>query len=156
MKRILPAVAVLAAATFASAAEPNWTTSWEKAAKLSKQSGLPVLVLFTGSDWCRPCMDFEKTICDTGVFGAWSKSHVVLLRLDYPRFHKQPADLAQANQLILNRYRVGAFPTVLFLTSSGQIIGNYGYSGEGPSFWTKNAEIIMKAGTDRLSGRHSR
>ncbi len=152
MNRVPFVAAAIVAAGFASAAGPTWTTSLDQASKLSKQTGLPVLALFTGSDWCSPCMQMEKKIFETEVFASWAKSHVVLLRLDYPKRHKQPEAVARTNMSLLNRYQVGGFPLVLFLTPSGQVLNQYGYSGEGPSFWTKNAELLIKAGTDKMSG----
>jgi protein disulfide-isomerase len=153
MNRFLLAAVVLAGASFASAQEDGWLTSWEKAAKVAKQTGRPVLAEFTGSDWCNPCRMLKETVFDTGAFRTWAKGHVVLLRLDYPRHTPQPVSLQKANMALERKYQVMAFPTVLFLNPGGDVLGHYGFSGEGPSFWTKNAELIIKSGLSQ-PGRH--
>lgn len=150
MRRLLFALSILAIAGVASADEKDWLTSWEKASKLAKQTNKPVLADFTGSDWCNPCRALQSRVFDTPTFKSWAKDHVVLLRLDYPRYHPQPDALRKANQSMLRKYGVEGFPTILFLNPAGAVLGTYGFSGEGPSFWTKNAEIIIKSG----AGRH--
>ena len=145
MRRILFVAALAVSASMASA-EAVWQTSFEKAAKLSRQSGLPIMAQFTGSDWCPPCKAFEATILSTPIFESWAKTHVVLLKLDFPKRHPQPPALAKANAQLASRYQVAYFPTVLFIKADGQLISSLGFSGGGPTFWTKNAEIVMRSG----------
>ena len=95
-------------------------------------------------------MMLEEEVFKTSVFEAWSKKHVVLLRLDFPRTHPQPPALALANRKFGQKYQVAFFPTILFLNANGQVLGKYGYNGGGPSFWTKNAELIMKMGANQI------
>ncbi len=46
-------------------AEGDWLTSWDEAAKQSKKSGKPILIDFTGSDWCGWCIKLKKEVFDT-------------------------------------------------------------------------------------------
>ncbi|AIE86328.1 thioredoxin family protein [Fimbriimonas ginsengisoli] len=143
MKRALLALTLLAGASLASA--DGWLTSYDEALKQSKKSGKPVLVNFTGSDWCTFCIQLDKEVFTKPVFRDWAKKNVILLRLDFP--HKpQPAKVAKTNQGIAMRYGITGFPTILFLSATGNVIGHYGYDRGGPTYWTKNAEAILKMG----------
>lgn len=153
MNRLIAVGWVASLVVAARADDGGWLTSPEKAIQQSSVSKKPILALFTGSDWCPPCKALEANIFSSPKFKTWARDHAVLLKLDYPRYHKQPVSIRSENQAILRKYQVSAFPTVLFLAKDGRIIGMYGYSGEGPSFWTKNAEIIIANGSKRLGLR---
>lgn len=146
MHRSLITIGLLALASAVHAAGDGWLTSFEEAQKASKKTGYPILADFTGSDWCPPCKLLEKEIFSSDVFKKWAPKHVVLLKLDFPRTKPQPAALQAKNRALSNKYAVEAFPTVLFMKADGKEIRRIsGYSSLGPSFWTKNAEILMSS-----------
>ncbi len=136
--------ALLAAAAPSSFASPAWLSSWSKAVQESKQTGRPILALFTGSDWCPPCKALDGDVFSSPVFASWAKSHVVLVKFDFLRQHPQPAAVSSANEAMQAQFQVSAFPTVLFLSADGRQLGRQsGYSRVGPSFWTKTADYIL-------------
>lgn len=148
MNRLISAAALLAFASLA-AADGGWLTSYDAALKEAKKSGKPILVNFTGSDWCHWCIVLDDEVFSKPVFKAWAKQNVVLLQLDYPRRKPQPAAVVKSNRQIAGRYGVTAFPTILFLNQKGDVLGKYGYDSGGPTFWTKNADLILKSGKGR-------
>ena len=44
-----------------SAAEIKWQNDMTAASEAAKKEKKPVIMLFTGSDWCPPCMKMERT-----------------------------------------------------------------------------------------------
>lgn len=40
----------------------NWEESFTEAKEIAKQTNKPILIYFTGSDWCGPCIKWIK-IC---------------------------------------------------------------------------------------------
>ena len=40
----------------------NWQTDWEKTKLESKQTNKKIVLVFSGSDWCIPCIKLEKKI----------------------------------------------------------------------------------------------
>jgi protein disulfide-isomerase len=151
MKRTLSALALTAVAALASA-DGSWLTSYDAALKQSKKTGRPILVDFTGSDWCRYCVMLEDEVFSKPAFRKWAKDRVVLLRLDFPRAKPQPKAVAKANQDIAMRYRITGFPTILFLTANGDVVGKYGYDRGGATYWTKTADLILQNGLSRARG----
>ena len=138
---IVPALALaMAASTLAS----EWMTDYSKALALSKKTGKPILADFTGSDWCGWCIKLQKEVFTTKEFGAWAKKNVILLELDYPRRKIQPAGVVKQNEILAEKYKIEGYPTILFLGSKGQVLGQYGYDQGGPKAWTANAEKMLK------------
>lgn len=143
MKKIFAAVALLAVAAFATAAD-TWTNDYAKAVEMSKKSGKPILAFFTGSDWCGWCKKLNSEVLVTKEFATWAKSHVILLELDYPRAVKQSDSLKRQNQALQQKYKIQGYPTVLFLKADGKVIGEYGYDEGGPKKWIAKADKILK------------
>lgn len=123
--------------------EDGWFQSYEQAVAKSKESGKPILVDFTGSDWCGWCIRLDNEVFVTDEFKQWADEHVVLLKLDYPRSKQLPPSLKQQNDELLQKHGVRGFPTILFLDSSGTKLGDYGYDAGGPEVWTKKADEIL-------------
>lgn len=57
----------------------DWHDDPEEAFAEAKELGLPVYVLFTGSDWCPPCKILETTIHDDSDFSGFADKNLVLL-----------------------------------------------------------------------------
>ena len=138
--KLMLAVA-LAAFTLAAmaSADAKWLTSYDKAVKLSKKSGKPILADFTGSDWCSWCKKLKAEVFDTAGFKKWAEKNVILLELDFPRSKALPAALKAQNQGLAQKYAIRGYPTVLFLKADGSVIGKSGYMPGGPSAWVQNA-----------------
>ncbi|RYG35079.1 thioredoxin family protein [bacterium] len=137
-------LAAIALAAVPALAAEGWLTSYDAAVKASKKSGKPILVDFTGSNWCGWCKKLDKEVFSTSEFKTWAKKNVVLLSLDFPQGIKQDAGLKKQNEGLAKKYEVQGFPTVLFLDAKGKKLGEYGYDEGGPKTWTSNAEKKFK------------
>ncbi|MBX3171635.1 MAG: thioredoxin family protein [Candidatus Eremiobacteraeota bacterium] len=122
----------------------GWLTSYKEAVAQSKASGKPILMDFTGSDWCGWCKKLKAEVFETNEFKQWAASNVVLLELDFPRRTSQSPAMKQQNQELAQKFGVRGYPTIIFATHSGQVLGQYGYDEGGPAVWTKNASTYLK------------
>ncbi len=50
------------------AGKKEWMTNLEAAMKLSKESGKPILLEFSGSNWCPPCIMLNKNVFSKKAF----------------------------------------------------------------------------------------
>lgn len=142
----LTLITTLASLSLSAMAKTEWLTSWDKAAKLSKESGKPILADFTGSDWCSWCILLKKEVFDTPEFASWAKKNVILLELDFPNSKKQPESVKKQNEKLAAKYKIEGYPTVLFLDADGKKLADYGYDEGGSKNWIKKAnELIAKA-----------
>lgn len=141
-------IAIGAALGFCS--EPNGAesngspTSFEHAIADSQQSGKPIMLVFTGSDWCMYCKLLDREVIDTTEFSNWSRQ-IVHLEIDFPQMTSLPESLAQRNNDLMEKYgvHVSSYPTVLFVGGDGEVIGKTGYIPGGAQNWIGNAELIL-------------
>ncbi|HXT13138.1 MAG TPA: thioredoxin family protein [Candidatus Angelobacter sp.] len=81
-----------------------------------------VLMDFTGSDWCAPCMALHHDILARPEFEAYAQSNLVFLTVDFPRDYQLPPDSAATNDWLSKKFDVEGFPTLIALDSHGNKI----------------------------------
>ncbi len=142
--------------TFASitlqAQELKWHTDVSDAAKISLETKKPMMMFFTGSDWCGWCIRLQKEVFHTEEFKKWANKNVVLVELDFPRKKELPEDLKQQNLQLQQMFGVTGFPTIWFVNPQQKegkkvnldALGNMGYQAGGPAKWTETANTFLK------------
>ena len=151
MKKIIVALLLFAGSFAAEAQELVWETNVTKAMAISNETKKPLLLFFTGSDWCGWCIRLQKEVLRTPEFAAWAKENVVLVELDYPRKAPQTADIKKQNNELQMAFGIQGFPTIILanaITKDGKVnfegIGSTGYVAGGPSAWLAVANGFLK------------
>lgn len=98
----------------------SWLTDYDQALALSKSSGKPLFMDFTGSDWCPGCKLLKTEVFESPEFAAWAARSVILLELDFPRNKPQPAKEVEQNLKLNEKYLVEGFPTVIIVGIDGK------------------------------------
>lgn len=102
----------------------NWLTDFESAKKQSQETNKPILMYFTGSDWCGPCKLLKKDFFNSVAFEEKSENFILLM-VDIPR----KMDVITPEQKIKNKALVeqyntkGSYPNLVALNSGLSIIG---------------------------------
>ena len=114
----------------------HWETDLNTAEKRAKDEGRNILLVFSGSDWCAPCMKLEKNIWGSKEFIEDSNQHFVLLRADFPK--RKANALAKEQQEKNNKLaeiynKQGLFPFVAILDKNGKVLATTGYKDVGPN-----------------------
>jgi len=127
-KLILP---LLFLATVTARAELNWLTDLDTAKAQAVKENKPVLVDFTGSDWCPPCKALHKNVFESAEFAAVAPKYV-LVELDFPRKTPQAPELKAKNAALSKQFGISGFPTVLLIDAkSGDVFGKtVGFGGQ--------------------------
>lgn len=99
---------------------PGWLDKLDEAVKKAKPDRKPILVLFTGSDWCAPCQNLEKNVLVQPKFKEFADKHLVTVFLDYPRDKELADDVKKQNDALAKKFSIEAYPTVLILSSDGE------------------------------------
>lgn len=133
--------------TKAESAQPNhinWMTSYEEAINLSKSTSKPIVLFFTGSDWCGWCIKLEQESLDTPEFAQAAGDKFIFVKLDFPVNTTLPPQLASQNKQLQKRYGVSGFPTLIILDGKQQAqIGKTGYRpGGGRAFADHLSKIV--------------
>ena len=107
-----------------------WSTDYQAGLAQAATAKKPVLLEFTGSDWCPPCMKQNKDVFEQPVFQDFAKDHLVLVKLDFPKRKEQAPEIATRNRDLATQYSVNGFPTVVLLSAEGkEITRAVGYGG---------------------------
>ncbi|SCY51597.1 thioredoxin family protein [Flavobacterium caeni] len=164
MKKIFIALLLLAGSFATQAQDIYWETNLNKAADVAMKENKPLLLFFTGSDWCGWCIRLQKEVLKTPEFADWAQKNVVLVELDFPRRTPLPADLQQQNMQLQQVLEVRGYPTVWLVTPTkkdGKMnlskLGSTGYVAGGPSKWLEGANQILANGKsmDAQAGKKS-
>ncbi|MFA6082722.1 thioredoxin family protein [Mucilaginibacter sp.] len=120
MKRIL-AIILFAFATPAI----NWSGDFNEAQKEAQKTHKLIIINFSGSDWCGPCIRTRKEILETKIFEDYASGHLVLVRADFPRQKKNqlPKEQVKRNETLADRYNPdGEFPLTLLVDENGKVL----------------------------------
>jgi thioredoxin-related protein len=114
----------------------EWQTDYEQALAAAKDARKCVLLDFTGSDWCPPCIEMKKAVFAKADFLNYAQQNLILVEIDYPRSKTLPDNIVKQNERLKRQYGIDqkGYPTVVLLSPDGKILGELGgYGGEGPA-----------------------
>ncbi|GAA4276445.1 thioredoxin family protein [Aquimarina mytili] len=114
----------------------EWLTNFEDAKHIASKENKNIILVFSGSDWCAPCIKLEKQILDTQEFQRSVKDNYVLVKADFPRKKKNqlPEAVQTQNKKLAEMYnKSGGFPLVVVLDNTGKKFGETGYKKTTPN-----------------------
>ena len=101
---------------------PCWFTNIDDAVAEAKSSNKRVMVLFTGSDWCPPCINLEKYILSSNEFKVYANKNLVLVKIDFPKRNGLTKEQEAYNHRVQTLYKIEGYPTAIILNSLGKRI----------------------------------
>ena len=108
----------------------GWQPDMETAVKIATVQHKPILLNFSGSDWCGPCIRMRREIFESKTFIGLADSSLVLLNADFPRNKKnQLSDkITKQNESLADRYNPeGKFPFTVLINAEGKLL--YAWDG---------------------------
>lgn len=100
-----------------------WNTDFKKARQEGRARKMPLLMVFSGSDWCRPCIHLERNVLNKRSFIAEASRKYILFKADFPRGRTLGQQLESQNKSLAGRYSVYSYPTVIVLdAASGRVL----------------------------------
>lgn len=103
-------------------ASGQWTESFDYAKQRAASQDKIIFALFTGSDWCPPCINLEATVLSNPAFQRAAQEKAILFKADYPRRKAQKPAIASQNQRLAQTYGIRNYPTMLLIDASGSKI----------------------------------
>lgn len=103
----------------------GWETDFEKAKQTARAEHKNILLNFSGSDWCIPCINLRKDIFESNLFEKYANDHLILVNADFPRLkkHRLSAEQQVKNDHLADIYnKDGIFPLTLLLSPEGQVL----------------------------------
>lgn len=138
--------AAMVSSAFAKTPE-GWETDVDAAIAIAKKENKSVMLEFTGSDWCPPCMMMAKKVFSKKEFVDAASKDFVLVHLDFPN---GDPELKEKNQPLAEKYEIEGFPTVILLDSDGKEFERF-FASEYPDiekFTGYLKEALEKKGLD--------
>jgi thioredoxin-related protein len=127
----------------------SWETDFTKARQSAQSEHKLILLNFSGSDWCGPCIRMHKEIFESSTFTDYAGEHLVLVNADFPRLkkHELPKDQQSKNDKLADTYnKDGVFPLTLLLASDGKVLKEWkGFPQISPDEFTRQLKAAVDA-----------
>ena len=152
MKHILLLIIILITQSKnAQIVELNWHTDLSKAVSISINEKKPIMLFFTGSDWCGWCMRLKKEVFNHEKFKVWTNENIILVELDFPRRKKLEPNLLNQNRELARIFGVSSYPTCWLvepqILENSKVnflkLGKLGYVAGGTDNWISVAEKFL-------------
>ena len=118
----------------------QWHTNMDEAKEIAHAEHKHILLNFSGSDWCGPCMRMHTEIFGSEVFKTMAEQQLVMVNADFPRKKKNQLPAAQQtlNEKLADQYNPkGKFPFTVLLDENGKVLKTWeGYPEETPEAFT--------------------
>lgn len=124
----------------------TWLGDFNTAKTEATQKHELILINFSGSDWCGPCIRLRKEILESSTFENYASGHLVLVRADFPRQKKNQLskDQVKLNEALADKYNAeGKFPFTLLVDETGKVLKSWdGFPNETPEQFVADISAV--------------
>ena len=104
----------------------------------------PVLLIFSGSDWCLPCLWLEKKIFNDSAFKSYADENLVLFKADFPQKKKLSPLRVSMNEKLAEEFNPdGIFPLVLLLGPDRTVLTLLEYVNYTPDHFIDQIKTVL-------------
>ncbi len=121
----------------------TWLTDFGEAKRLATEQKKPILMDFSGSDWCGWCIKLDREVFSKEAFAAYAKDNLVLFLADFPKTKELPANTATQNKELAEKYGVRGFPSVLLVDAEGRVLAETGYRPGGAAAYVAHVKELL-------------
>ncbi|OXA94137.1 hypothetical protein B0A75_19925 [Flavobacterium oncorhynchi] len=118
---------------FSRAQENKTYSNLKEGLNVALSENKKVILIFSGSDWCKSCMKLKENVLDSNSFRAFCSVNMVLVSIDFPRNKSNinKNEIKYREQIAAEYNPNGIFPYVLILDEKGIVQKTLeGYRGE--------------------------
>ncbi len=127
----------------------HWLTDFEQAKAEATKNKKLILLSFSGSDWCSPCMELKREVFNSNEFNTYAVENLILLNADFPRSKKNKLSEEQVkkNEALASVYnKKGSFPVTLIIDADGKVLKEFtGYRDDSPEEFIKKIKTVIDA-----------
>jgi thioredoxin-related protein len=128
----------------------TWLGDYNQATAEAAKSHKLILINFSGSDWCGPCIRERKEILENDVFVNYAADHLVLVRADFPRQKKNQLSKEQVklNEALADKFNPdGKFPYTILVDEHGKVLKDWdGFPNESPEKFVNQISSVTNTG----------
>lgn len=104
---------------------------------LAQNQNKNIVLYFTGSDWCKPCLDLDEKILQTPEFSNFITKKVIFQKVDYRRVNFSETDKNYFEKLAKLFNPQKSFPKFIIVSKKRKILKIIGYN----FMWTSKEYI---------------
>ncbi|MDA0989371.1 MAG: thioredoxin family protein [Verrucomicrobia bacterium] len=119
----------------------------DAAIEKGKAQGRPVLMNFTGSDWCGYCIQIGRNVFPDKTWQSYASNNLMLVTLDFPLDKTiVPARYENRNEAIRDQLQISGFPTFVILDpASNAVVNRFGaFQGMTPVQFTEQVRRSLR------------
>jgi protein disulfide-isomerase len=121
----------------------TWTTDYAGAVSAARKLNKPILLFFTGSDWCGWCKKLHQEVFASPDFISDVGYRFVFVEVDFPQSRQLPPALAQQNAMLKQKFGISGYPTVVILDSNENFIAETGYRPGGGKAYAEYLKQLL-------------
>lgn len=122
----------------------QWYENKNEALTRADQKQVPVLLVFSGSDWCRPCIRFKNEVLNDTDFLQFAGDRLVLLNADFPQRKQQAEELIRQNEQLAEQFNPqGFFPHIVLLNPDGSHRNDIPYTKQNTAEFIKQLKVLL-------------
>jgi thioredoxin-related protein len=125
----------------------NWKINFDEAKQTATKENKNILLVFSGSDWCAPCIKLDNVVWKSEAFKLESEKIWVIYKADFPKkkANQLSAELTESNKRLAEKYnRSGSFPLVVLLDKTGKLIGMTGFKNISATEYIELIHLLEK------------
>ncbi len=125
----------------------DWSHNFEEAKKQAVEQDKNIIIVFSGSDWCAPCIKLDKNIWQSDAFKKEAEENWIIVKADFPRKKANTLSKEQTdhNRKLAEKYNLeGSFPLVVVLDKTGKVLGKMGFKNVSPEEYIKMIHALEK------------
>jgi len=144
MKKIIVILSILVTSLMSA---QEWKSNFEEAKELATKESKNIMLVFSGSDWCAPCIKLDRAIWQSEEFAKTYSENWILLKADFPKkkANALTEEQSKANKELAEIYNPeGNFPKVVILNNEGKVLGIMGYEKVSPEEYIAKLKSFTK------------
>ena len=125
----------------------KWHHAYNKALAEAKKTQRPIVLLFTGEEWCKPCKYLERKVFMKNEFHDWARENVVLAKINLSREFKPTVFNIferKKHEELLKKFRMRTIPAAIIMSPGEQPLGILRFSGQTAREYVTAAQRIIQ------------
>lgn len=123
----------------------KWHEKYDDAVQESMETGLPLLIFFTGSDWCGYCVKLKKEVFEDRKFKSFADESLVLFVADFPKRKKQRSSIQKQNNELKKQFSISGYPTIFLTNEKVEQFSKFGGYGGDARDYVKKLESAIES-----------
>lgn len=102
-------------------------------------------IVFSGSDWCKGCIQFRKKILNDPSFASFAQDNLEIVVADFPQRAKLAKAVVEQNEVLAEKYNPkGVFPNLVLISGDGSQFEVVAYKNQTPQEFINELKIHLQ------------